>query len=290
MEGRVLCCLIALYSFVIQCFTVEIVEIHQTEKECYGTMNGFTLSGSPDDHYKRLKEMYTGCTYIQGNLELTFLESKNFDLSFLSTVRVVTGYVFIALVYVDIIPLTSLKLIRGDTTYEYKGERYSLFVVVNSPRQPTGEGLKELHLPQLAEISNGKVFFRANRELCFINTILWSDIVDDKSKSSVVIEDRGYSQNCPPCPSICKEKRCWSNSEYLCQEVRQPECEPICQGRCYDSIFLSCCHPECAIGCTGPFATDCTMCKHYHFGNKCVKECPEGTYPNSQMCEAFPAF
>ncbi|KAL3855337.1 hypothetical protein ACJMK2_014553 [Sinanodonta woodiana] len=198
MERRMLFSLIVLYSVLIKCFTVEIVEIHQLEKECYGSKNGFTLSGSPADHYKRLVEMYTGCTYVQGNLEITFLESKNYDLSFLSTIRVVTGYVLIALVYVNIIPLTSLKLIRGDTTYEYKGEQYSLFVAVNSPRQPTGAGLKELHLPQLAEISNGKVFFRANRELCFVNTILWSDIVDDKSMNSVTFKDGGYSKNCKP--------------------------------------------------------------------------------------------
>ena len=90
---------------------------------------------------------------MEGNLEIANLGSAaniTYDLSFLSTIEVVTGYVLLGLLDVDVIPLTSLKLIRADNTYEILGEQYGLLVVLTTEHGGRGRtGLKELQLPAL---------------------------------------------------------------------------------------------------------------------------------------------
>lgn len=49
---------------------------------CLGTKNGLSLTGSTEEQYKRLKDMYTGCEIVMGNLEITHME-HNRNLSFL---------------------------------------------------------------------------------------------------------------------------------------------------------------------------------------------------------------
>jgi hypothetical protein len=104
---------------------------------CYGTANGFSLSGSQMFHYQRMRKRYTGCTFLHGNLEITHLESRKgmtFDLSFLETIEVVTGYVLIFNNDVDVIPLTNLVHVRGETQFSYKGNNYAFSVILSDNR------------------------------------------------------------------------------------------------------------------------------------------------------------
>jgi len=99
-------------------------------------------------HYRA---MYTNCTYIDGNVELTFIEQRDVDLSFLKDITEITGYLLIVGVYAEHIPLTQLRVIRGRTLYEHKGVLYSLFIVNNydpNPKYPN-VGLRELQLISL---------------------------------------------------------------------------------------------------------------------------------------------
>lgn len=82
--------------------------------ECYGSNMGFSFSGTHEYHYEALRRRYTGCTHVHGNLEVTNLNNGNvtYDLSFLSTIQVVTGYVLLGLLNVETVPLTNLRLIR----------------------------------------------------------------------------------------------------------------------------------------------------------------------------------
>ena len=123
--------------------------------ECYGTNMGFSFSGTHDFHYESLRRRYSGCTYVQGNLEITNLNNGNvsYDLVFLSTIEVVTGYVLLGLLNTEEIPLVNLRLIRADNTMKLMGGEYGLVVALTSEGIPTGDnprpGLKQLQLPAL---------------------------------------------------------------------------------------------------------------------------------------------
>nr|KAG5685273.1 hypothetical protein BaRGS_007960 [Batillaria attramentaria] len=122
--------------------------------------NSYALSlkgrGDWEFRYNSYKNEYTNCTYVLGNLEVIFLDKSGavFDLSFLSSIREVTGYVLIVGVHADFIPLTNLRVIRGETLFHYPetGGRYSLFLARNFDPRNTGIGLKELRFTSLSVI------------------------------------------------------------------------------------------------------------------------------------------
>ena len=113
---------------------------------CRGT--NFGLSHSKG-HYDQYRARYTNCTYVDGNLELVYLTNTGYDMSFLQHIREVTGYVLIITCYMDYIPLTSLRVIRGRTLYEHSGRYYSLYLALNYDQNTDGVGLKELRLTSL---------------------------------------------------------------------------------------------------------------------------------------------
>lgn len=41
-------------------------------------------------HYKNLRDRYTNCTYVDGNLEITWIQNSTADLTFLQHIREVT--------------------------------------------------------------------------------------------------------------------------------------------------------------------------------------------------------
>ncbi|CAG2236465.1 ERBB4 [Mytilus edulis] len=212
---------------------VEIVNVEsEVTKECYGTHVGFGMSGNQDDHYESLRRRFKDCTHVEGNLEITHVDkaiNSSYDISFLSSIKVVTGYVLLGLLEVQTIPLINLRLIRADSTYN------------------------------IMEISKGKVFFAQNPHLCYIDTIDWGSIVPD-NEGPVKYGELAYSENCEKkCDTECEVdgvNRCWGESRFMCQTVRSSHCHSSCPGRCYDSYILGCCHPECAIGCYGPSDSD----------------------------------
>ena len=62
-----------------------------------------------EHHYRNLRDRYTNCTYVDGNLELTWLQDEHLDLSFLQHIREVTSYVLISHVDVRRIVLPALQ-------------------------------------------------------------------------------------------------------------------------------------------------------------------------------------
>ena len=91
-----------------------------------------SLPHDKDHHYRNLRDRYTNCTYVDGNLELTWLQDERLDLSFLQHIREVTGYVLISHVNVRRLVLPSLQIIRGRTLfYNVKPERYALLVTMS---------------------------------------------------------------------------------------------------------------------------------------------------------------
>jgi len=58
------------------------------------------VPSNKEHHYRNLRDRYTNCTYVDGNLELTWLPNENLNLSFLDNIREVTGYILIS--HVDV--------------------------------------------------------------------------------------------------------------------------------------------------------------------------------------------
>jgi L1 cell adhesion molecule len=85
---------------------------------CIGTNGRMSVPSNREHHYRNLRDRYTNCTYVDGNLELTWLKDENQDLSFLQYIREVTGYVLISHVDVPRIVLPRLQIIRGRTLFK----------------------------------------------------------------------------------------------------------------------------------------------------------------------------
>lgn len=59
-----------------------------------------SVPSNRNHHYRNLRDRFTNCTYVDGNLELTWLEDPNLELDFLKDIQEVTGYVLISHVHV----------------------------------------------------------------------------------------------------------------------------------------------------------------------------------------------
>ncbi|ESP04264.1 hypothetical protein LOTGIDRAFT_224000 [Lottia gigantea] len=289
--------LICLLS-VVTCLNLKETVPH-SDLECHGTSVGLGYSGSRQNHYNNLKKRYMGCTVVHGNLEITNLDDPNidYDLSFLSDIRYVSGYVFIGLVSeLDTLELKSLEVIRGNRTYAIHGEAYSLVVSLTSRYHSPHLGLQQLHLPALKEIVEGRVMFIGNPVLCFINTIPWYKITrlfnSTDNHNPVYYGERAYSTNCDDCPQECSfngASRCWGPRPQLCSKDIDYGCHSTCNGRCYKGGEDGCCHKLCSVGCTGPTASDCYVCRDFKMeeSGECVTHCPDSTYTKSQKCILF---
>ena len=113
-----------------------------------------SVSGTSKDHYDLYKRRYTNCTYVDGNLEITYLdkneENSDWDLTFLESIEEVSGYVLIYSVFTQELHLKNLRLIRGSQLFSFKGEKlYSLVLASNSKPGSTTKGLMHLGFKSL---------------------------------------------------------------------------------------------------------------------------------------------
>ena len=100
---------------------------------CIGTNGRMSVPSNREHHYQNLRDRYTNCTYVDGNLELTWLQDKNLDLGFLQDIREVTGYVLISHVDVKRIVIPNLQIIRGRTLFKLnvRDEEFALMVTLS---------------------------------------------------------------------------------------------------------------------------------------------------------------
>lgn len=77
-----------------------------------------SVPSNRDFHYKNLRDRYANCTYVDGNLKLTWIQNNSYDLSFLQHIREVTGYVLISHVDTEHVKLPHLQIIRGRTLFK----------------------------------------------------------------------------------------------------------------------------------------------------------------------------
>ncbi|XP_041345787.1 receptor tyrosine-protein kinase erbB-3-like, partial [Pyrgilauda ruficollis] len=233
---------------------------------CAGTLNGLSVTGDAQHQYQTLHKMYNNCEIVMGNLEIVLIDHTQ-DLSFLQTIREVTGYILIAMNVFAALPLQNLRVIRGTQFYE---DRFALFVLLNYNPNTT-HALRQLGLNQLTEILAGGVYIEKNAQLCHVDTVEWRDIMRD-TRLEPLVRDNG--RGCAPCHESCGG-HCWGPGPEDCQKLTKTICAPQCNGRCFGRAPNECCHEECAGGCTGPLRTHCFACRHFNDSGACVPLCPQ---------------
>uniref|UniRef100_A0A3P8V566 Receptor protein-tyrosine kinase n=1 Tax=Cynoglossus semilaevis TaxID=244447 RepID=A0A3P8V566_CYNSE len=236
---------------------------------CPGTENKLSTLSDLDQQYRTLKKLYENCEVVMGNLEITSID-RNRNLSFLKSIREVTGYVLVALNQFDYLPLENLRIVRGTKLYE---GRYSLAIFLNY-RRDGYYGLRQLGLHNLTEILNGGVYVDQNKFLCHADTIHWRDIIRNSQAELLVVPSNNSNLGCERCHRTCNG-RCWGHQEDQCQTLTKTVCAEQCDGRCYGPYVSDCCHRECAGGCSGPKDTDCFACTNFNDSGACVTQCPQ---------------
>ncbi|XP_037903590.1 epidermal growth factor receptor isoform X2 [Hermetia illucens] len=258
---------------------------HSDMKVCIGTNSRLSVPSNREHHYRNLRERFINCTYVDGNLELTWLQDKNLKLNFLEHIREVTGYILISHVDVEHIVLPKLQIIRGRTFFKLnvQEENFSLFV--------THSQMHTLELPALRDILQGSVGLYNNFNLCHIKTIEWEEIMSDpEGKYKYVYNFTVPERECPKCDKQC-ERGCWGEGPHNCQKFSKLTCSPQCaQGRCFGPNPRECCHLFCAGGCTGPTQKDCLACRNFYDDGVCKQECPpmQRYNPITYLWEANP--
>lgn len=228
-----------------------------------------SVPSNREHHYRNLRDRYTNCTYVDGNLELTWLQDENLDLSFLQYIREVTGYVLISHVDIKRVVLPRLQIIRGRTLFKLNvmDEEFALMVTLSK--------MFNLEMPALRDTLSGSIGLFNNYNLCHVKTINWKEIITDSKGKFVYIYNFTTSERvCPPCDKSC-EAGCWGEGPHNCQKFSKENCSPQCyQGRCFGTNPRECCHLFCAGGCTGPKQSDCLACKNFYDEGVCTQECP----------------
>nr|KAI8744868.1 epidermal growth factor receptor-like isoform X1 [Biomphalaria glabrata] len=251
---------------------------------CFGTAVGLSVSGDAQHRYNQLVKKYKNCQIVLNNLEIVGIDDilGEWNMDFLSDIEEVEGYVLLALNYVEYIPLTKLKVIRGHTLYSLPDDplQYSLFVSMNYDLH-TGIGLKELRFKELTEILNGMIYIDNNHNLCFENTIAWHDIIPAMGIAATKImnnSSRNSSRICGQCHSSCNGS-CWGSGSDMCQKLTSINCHPNCgsQSRCFGPNPNQCCSPECAAGCFGPRKDQCFSCRNFKDNQTCESSCTKTT-------------
>lgn len=228
-----------------------------------------SVPSNREHHYRNLRDRYTNCTYVDGNLELTWLQDENVDLSFLHNIREVTGYVLISHVDVKKIVLPKLQIIRGRTLFKVQAQAETFALIVTLSKTFS------LEMSSLRDILNGSVGMLNNYNICHVKTINWDEIITD-SKGIFKFEYNFPSlpeRECQCDPSC--EAGCWGDGPENCQKFSKVNCSPQCfQGRCFGPKPRECCHLFCAGGCTGPKQSDCLACRNFYDDGVCTSECP----------------
>ncbi|XP_031414731.1 receptor tyrosine-protein kinase erbB-4-like isoform X2 [Clupea harengus] len=249
--------------------TSSLIWLSASQSVCPGTDNKLSTLSDLDQQYRTLRKLYENCEVVMGNLEITSIERQR-NLSFLKSIREVTGYVLVALNQFDYLPLENLRIIRGTKLYE---GRYALAIFLNY-RRDGNYGLRQLGLQNLTEILNGGVYVDQNRFLCHADNIHWLDIIKNPKAELLVVPSNNSGNTCRKCHKSCTG-RCWGHQEDQCQTLTKTVCAEQCDGRCFGSLVSQCCHRECAGGCSGPKDTDCFACTNFNDSGACVTTCPQ---------------
>ncbi|XP_023669780.2 insulin-like growth factor 1b receptor [Paramormyrops kingsleyae] len=236
--------------------------------------------GNDISEFKRLEN----CTVVEGYLQILLIGDKGSNanqdvfrsLSF-PKLTMVTDYLLLFRVSgLDSLStlFPNLAVIRGRTLFY----NYALVIFEMT-------SLKDIGLYNLRNITRGAIRIEKNPELCYLDSVDWSLIMD--SDSNNFIAGNKQSKECADvCPGVMEDNprcimtsfnnnynyRCWTSNH--CQKVCPAKCE---RRACTESG--ECCHPQCLGSCTVPDSdASCDACLHYFHEGHCVPDCPADTY------------
>uniref|UniRef100_A0AAY4BLE4 Tyrosine-protein kinase receptor n=1 Tax=Denticeps clupeoides TaxID=299321 RepID=A0AAY4BLE4_9TELE len=224
------------------------------------------------------------CTVVEGYLHILLIGDKtnhaNQDvfrtLSF-PKLTVITDYLLLFRVSgLDSLSalFPNLNVIRGRNLFY----NYALVIFEMT-------GLKDIGLYNLRNITRGAIRIEKNPELCYLDSIDWSLIMDAESNN--FIAGNKQSKECGDvCPGImesspeCIKTSFNKNYSYRCWNSNQ--CQKVCPDKCHRRACTDsgeCCHSQCLGSCAQPDNDRaCAACVHYFHEGRCVPECPPGTY------------
>ncbi|XP_029378614.1 insulin-like growth factor 1a receptor isoform X1 [Echeneis naucrates] len=229
--------------------------------------------------FKRLEN----CTVVEGYLQILLINDKTNNihqevfrsLSF-PKLTVITDYLLLFRVSgLDSLSVLfpNLSVIRGHNLF------YNYALVIYEMTS-----LKDIGLYNLRNITRGALRIEKNPELCYLDSVDWSLIMDAEFNN--VINGNKKAKECANvCPGfmeynpLCQrtsfndnyDYRCWTSNQ--CQKV----CPDHCKLACTDKG--ECCHSQCLGSCTEPNNDmACFACLHYFHEDRCVPDCPPGTY------------
>lgn len=246
------------------------------------------------DTFKKLE----GCRVVEGFVRILLFDNVNEnDLARISfpDLTEITDYLLLYRVsglrsVGQLFP--NLSVIRGQNTFY----AHSLVIFEMS-------SLQEIGLYSLTRISRGLIRIDKNPSLCFVNSINWEAIYQEKGDH--YIRNFKPSNECPICPGDEKFKAddsgkgngilacpkapnkvnsdsprdkhlCWNRQH--CQRI----CPPSCSACNENGV---CCNENCLGGCSVNNKNACTVCKNLSIGfgpdRKCANECPSQYY---QVC------
>ncbi len=161
------------YTNVVNERSIPYCSLHIFYAVCTGTTVGMSVPSNRSRHFEALKDRYTNCTVVNGNLELTWIEDQEADLSFLQHVREVTGYVFISHVDARQVILPNLELIRGRSLFRLKneGEEFALMLSLTkiyTLQLPALRGKPQLSFPMRQQNVPMYIKLRVYALLCLL--------------------------------------------------------------------------------------------------------------------------
>ncbi|XP_028256756.1 insulin-like growth factor 1b receptor isoform X2 [Parambassis ranga] len=237
--------------------------------------------GNDISEFRRLEN----CTVVEGYLQILLIGDKNNNninqeifrtLSF-PKLTMITDYLLLFRVSgLDSLStlFPNLTVIRGRNLFY----NYALVIFEMT-------SLKDIGLYNLRNITRGAIRIEKNPELCYLDSVDWSLIMDAEFNN--YIAGNKQSKECSDvCPGImgsnpqCRKTMFNNNYNYRCWNSQhcQKECPERCARRAC-TVDGECCHTECLGSCTVPGSdTACAACAHYYHHGRCVADCPKGTY------------
>uniref|UniRef100_A0A671XZZ4 Tyrosine-protein kinase receptor n=1 Tax=Sparus aurata TaxID=8175 RepID=A0A671XZZ4_SPAAU len=224
--------------------------------------------GNDISEFRRLEN----CTVVEGYLQILLIGDKNNNninqevfrsLSF-PKLTMITDYLLLFRVSgLDSLSalFPNLTVIRGRNLFY----NYALVIFEMT-------SLKDIGLYNLRNITRGAIRIEKNPELCYLDSIDWSLIMDAEFNN--YIAGNKQSKECSDvCPGIMENnpqcRKTMFNNNYNYQKCVRQAC----------TADGECCHPQCLGSCTVPASdTACAACVHYFHQGRCVAECPPGTY------------
>lgn len=283
-------------TFVKICHAIVSILEYSNIKACRVREKDCAKPTPPHVSLNYMRRMYGGCTHVIGNLVICNLQrldnGSDPDLSFLENIVDVSGYVYLHRNTVRRIPLTSLRVIRGEPAYKIKNESASFIIWQNGLNSTYG--LEVIDLRNLTGIQHNHVIAWDNPLLCnFGFTVDWQQIFDNpkaqrfisyrkeqiSSHSGCDLERTRYSCH-GSCPIIGPKSLCWGSGVGMCQKTYK--CLNDQSKYCLEDITdPQPCQEECLGGCDGQ-PGNCRACRHAMNDGKCVAQCPPPVIVNRE--------